>query len=80
MRRIIYLLNFTIVMTEKIKLMVTGMHCASCEMLITDCLDDLGLKNISINHETGNLSFDENSNVNIELIKKSIKAEGFNLK
>ena len=41
-----------------IELRVEGMHCKSCEMLISDELEENGATNIKIDHKTGKLSFD----------------------
>lgn len=63
----------------KIKLKIGGMTCKSCEMLITDSLDDLGVKaKVSHNKGTADIEFDE-SEVKLEKIKAAIKADGFSV-
>ena len=59
----------------KIKLKVKGMHCKSCEMLITDVLEEAGAKNVVISHKTGELSLE--SNISSDKIKKLIEKEGY---
>ena len=41
-------------MNRKIDLQITGMHCRSCEILITEELRELpGVSEISVDHKTG---------------------------
>lgn len=64
---------------KKIKLNIAGMHCPSCEMLITDSLEDLdGIEIIQISHKKGYaiISYDE-SKTNEDKIKKIIEKEGY---
>ena len=58
-------------------LKVKGMHCASCEMLIKDILEDEQVEVKSISHKTGDLeiSFDENQ-VDLNKIKTILAEEG----
>lgn len=64
----------------KTTLKIKGMHCKSCEMLIGDELDDLGVKN-KIDHEKGTaeIEFDENK-VSLDKVKKVIEGEGYKVK
>tara|TARA_Y100000310_G_scaffold281513_1_gene302019 strand:- start:487 stop:684 length:198 start_codon:yes stop_codon:yes gene_type:complete len=62
--------------TEKFK--VGGMHCKSCEMLITDSLEDLGVKDISFNNNEVTLTFDD-SKISLETIKKIIEKDGYKI-
>ncbi|MBL7052018.1 MAG: heavy-metal-associated domain-containing protein [Nanoarchaeota archaeon] len=59
---------------EKFK--VGGMHCKSCEMLIKDSLEDLGVKDISFINNEITITFDE-SKISLETIKKVIEKEGY---
>ena len=60
--------------TEKFK--VGGMHCKSCEMLIKDSLEELGVKDISFEKEIITITFDE-TKTSLEDIKKVIGKEGY---
>ena len=54
-----------------VELNVEGMHCKSCEMLISDELEENGAKNIKIDHKTGKLSFDGLSEEKgVEIVEK----------
>ena len=65
---------------KKIMLDVKGMHCTSCEMLIQDSLEELGIQT-EVSHEKGTVSatFDENS-ITEDQIKEAIVKEGFGVK
>ena len=60
------------------KFIVKGMHCKSCMMLITDAMDDLGVKVISSNLDekakTGTLIIE--GNIDKKKIKEAIESEG----
>lgn len=57
---------------------VTGMHCASCEMLVKEDLEDIGVKVKDISHKKGILivEYDEKK-VNESKIKTTIEGEGY---
>jgi len=59
-------------------LYVEGMHCKSCEMLVEDALEELGVKKTEVSHEKGTVkvTFDEEK-VSLGDIKKAIKGEGY---
>jgi copper chaperone CopZ len=63
---------------KKLMLNVKGMHCSSCEMLIKDSLDELGVPKAEASHKTGivNVEFDEKK-VSEKKIKEAIKKEGY---
>ena len=65
---------------EKINLKVKGMHCKSCEMLIGDALEDLGVSKSKIDSQKGTaeIEFDEKK-TSVDEIKKTIVAEGYKL-
>ena len=61
------------------KLKVTGMHCPSCEKLITYCLEDLeGIESseVSCDNNEVNVTYNEKE-VDEEEIKKEIVKEGY---
>lgn len=56
---------------------VKGMHCKSCEMLITDSLEGLdGVKNVKASAKDGKVIVEHNS-VDESLMKKAIESEGY---
>lgn len=61
----------------KLKLKIKGMHCPSCITLITEALEELGVKS-KIDLKTGNaeLDFDQNKVSKKELLE-IIKKEGY---
>jgi copper chaperone CopZ len=63
------------------KLKITGIHCQSCEMLITDILEDEEVKvlNISAKNETMEIEFDE-TNITFERIKKVLVEDNYIIK
>ncbi len=56
---------------------VKGMHCSSCEMLITDALEEKGAKNVSANHKTGEVVVEHNKSLSKDAIRLSIMDEGY---
>jgi copper chaperone CopZ len=67
---------------EEIKLNVEGMHCSSCEILISDELKELnGVKDVVVNHKSGsvNVKFDQ-SKTNKHDIIEVIKKEGYKVR
>ena len=65
----------------KAELNIKGMHCKSCEMLISDALEDAGVISSKIDHQTGlaEIEFDK-SKLSLDNIKKIIKKEGYKTK
>ncbi len=62
---------------NKMNLKIKGMHCSSCEMLIADALEDLGVKSsVDSKEGTATVEFDENK-ISLEKIKKTIEEEGY---
>ena len=53
------------------------MHCKSCEILIKDSLEDLGVKTI-FNNNIATIEFGES--IKLEEIKKIIEKEGYKIK
>jgi|TARA_B100002003_G_C14065329_1_gene512696 copper chaperone CopZ len=67
---------------EEIKLNVEGMHCPSCEILISDELKELnGVKHVKVDHklESVNVKFDQ-SKTNKQEIIEVIKKEGYKVR
>ena len=64
-------------MHKKIELKVTGMHCKSCETLISDELKDIGAKNIKISFKTNEATFDIDSVVSEDKILTAVKNAGY---
>jgi copper chaperone CopZ len=64
---------------KKLSLNVKGMHCPSCEMLVTDSLTEIkGIEKAEAFHKKGkvDVSFDEKL-VSEKQIKETIKKEGY---
>jgi copper chaperone CopZ len=57
---------------------VSGMHCRSCEMLIVDALNEMGVESAEAHHAKGEVvvKFDEKK-INVGAITKAIKKEGY---
>ena len=64
----------------KINLKIKGMHCKSCEILISDALLEAGVKECSVDSKKGVavIEFDENK-IKLDTIKSIIKDEGYTL-
>ncbi|HLC22162.1 MAG TPA: heavy-metal-associated domain-containing protein [Candidatus Nanoarchaeia archaeon] len=66
---------------KTITVKIKGMHCKSCEVLITDDLKETGaVSDVQISHKTGQakITFDE-KNIDEKKIKAVIKQEGYTL-
>ena len=64
---------------KKVNVSIKGMHCSSCEMLITDALEDLNVKaKVDSKKGSAELEFDE-TKINLDKIKEVIKKEGFEI-
>jgi copper chaperone CopZ len=57
----------------KTTLTIKGIHCKSCEMLIKDALEDIGVTDSTFNKDK--LTID--SDISLEKIKKAIRSEGY---
>ena len=67
---------------KELHIQVTGMHCASCEMLITDSLKEIpGVQNAVASFKAGTVSvtFDEHK-ASEQTIKNVIAKEGYKVK
>ena len=57
---------------------VTGMHCASCEMLVKDDLEDAGVKVIEVSAKKNLVKVDyDEKKINDTKIKTIIESEGY---
>jgi copper chaperone CopZ len=63
------------------KLMVAGMHCNGCRALVTDALEELGAKNVSVKlNEKGLSEVSFVSDAPMEKLVKAIEKEGYRVK
>ena len=61
----------------KAKINVKGMHCKSCEVLLTDSLEEIGVKaKVSASKGLVEVEYDD-TKVSLEKIKSAIKKEGY---
>jgi len=66
---------------EKLKLIVEGMHCKSCEMLLTDNLMELGAAKVEVSHQKNEVIVEfEKSKITANQIIKAIEKEGYKVK
>ena len=65
---------------KTINLKIKGMHCNSCNILISDALADIGVKKCAVDVKKGTaiIAFDENK-LTTEQIKSAIKKEGYDV-
>lgn len=65
---------------KKIIMKIKGMHCPSCEILLKDEFEEIGVKSASIDHKKGRaiIEFDE-SKIKIEQLKKIVTAEDYSV-
>jgi len=61
------------------KFKTKGMHCSSCEMLVTDSIEDLaGVKSVKASSTTGIIDVEfDSSKTSADKIAEIIKKEGF---
>ncbi|MFZ4056715.1 MAG: heavy metal translocating P-type ATPase [Ferruginibacter sp.] len=62
---------------ENISWKVEGMNCTNCALSINRYLRDQGLKNVKVNFIGGDVSFESNSDLSKETLKKGIKDLGY---
>mgnify|MGYP001633011960 FL=1 len=66
---------------KEIKLNVQGMVCEGCERRVINVLNSLeGIENVVANHNDGTVLINLNKDVSLDLIKKTIKDIGFEVK
>ena len=60
---------------------VAGMHCISCEALMTDDLADIsGVNSVEADHKTGIVKIEFEGDLDLSEVKKSVKDLGFEVK
>lgn len=60
-------------------LKISGMHCKSCEVLLSEAVSDAGAKVLSASHIKGELVVELPDEGKMPLVKKAIEAEGYSL-
>lgn len=66
---------------KEIKLNVQGMVCEGCERRVINVLNSLeGIENVVANHNDGTVLINLNKDISLDLIKKTIKDIGFEVK
>ncbi len=58
-------------------LKIKGMHCASCEILLTEAIEEAGTKVISADHKKGEMVVDMKDEKEMEKVKQAVKKEGY---
>ncbi len=58
---------------------VKGMHCASCEILLREAIEEAGVKDVSASHEKGEIVVDMKNEKEYSNVKKAIEKEGYNV-
>lgn len=67
--------------TKKIKLNISGMHCASCEVLIERKFKDvLGVEKVKVNHATGKAELLCSCYPDIDALKNTVKEDGYTVR
>ncbi len=57
---------------------VQGMHCKSCEMLITDALEEMtGVHKVNVSANHGRAVIEHNDSVSEKKLRGAIEAEGY---
>ncbi len=56
---------------------VNGMHCASCEILLREAIEEAGTKVISASFTKGEIVVDMKDEKELSTIKKAIEKEGY---
>ncbi len=65
-------------MSKKIQLKIQGMHCKSCEKIISMALEDLpGMESIKIDHKVGTAQLMASQKIENETLVKTIKEAGY---
>jgi copper chaperone CopZ len=59
-------------------LKVSGMHCRSCEMLLTDSISEItGVEKVSADFKKGTVTVSMKDERMLEEVKKAIEKEGY---
>ncbi len=57
---------------------VKGMHCRSCEIMLTESIEETGTKVVSANHAKGEIVVDvKDEKKEMGNVKKAIEKEGY---
>ena len=74
-----YIYPFYLPKSMKLQLSIKGMHCKSCEILIQESLEELGVK-AKADHKKGlvNIEFDESKTTKEQIIQ-AIAKEGYTI-
>ena len=57
---------------------INGMHCASCETLLAEVLEDLdGVTTATVSYKNGSAVVTHDANVTEATLRKAIEAEGY---
>lgn len=59
-----------------VTLVVDGIHCKSCELLIEDSLKEIGVEKVLFEKNKVKVFFEE-SNVKLQQVKEAIRNEGY---
>lgn len=70
-------LRNTFVKMETTNLKIDGMDCASCALSITKSLQRQGLQHVKVNYASGDVSFENATNIQYLLIEKNIQDLGY---
>jgi copper chaperone CopZ len=66
---------------EEITLKVSGMHCPSCEMLVSDELGEIGgVKTVQASHKEGTVKVKYEGKIDLAKVRKSISDLGYTVK
>lgn len=60
-------------------LKIKGMHCKSCEILLSESIEEAGVKVLSSNYEKGEIIVELPTESKISEIKKAVEKEGYSL-
>jgi copper chaperone len=59
-------------------LKIQGMSCNHCVMAVTKALNGIGgVKDVNVNLEKGEATFNRDDSVDLDQVKKQIESEGF---
>lgn len=61
---------------KTVTLVVDGMHCKSCELLIADSLKDAGAEKVLFEKNKVKVFFEE-SKIKLQQVKEAIRNEGY---
>lgn len=62
---------------KKINLKISGMHCKSCEVLISDALLEAGAKKVAVDSKKSIATIEFDESLSEEKIKQIIRKEGY---